>query len=132
MNWGSHCGKRQIYTWGWYVQRMLLDLNSWYQYEVIIFKVIQIQILLFINYKEKLYRSKYYYSLITKKRGAFQMAQRVKCLPAVQETQVWSLGREDPLQKEMASHSSTLAWRTPWTEEPGGLQPMGSQEVDAT
>ena len=67
---------------------MLLDLNSWYQYEVIIFKVIQIQILLFINYKEKLYRSKYYYSLITKKRGASQMAQRVKCLPAVQETQV--------------------------------------------
>ena len=60
------------------------------------------------------------------------VAQTVKKLPAVQETWVPSLGPEDPLEKEMASHSSTLAWRTPWTEEPGGLQPMGSQEVDAT
>ena len=60
------------------------------------------------------------------------VAQLVKKLPAVQETWVPSLGPEDPLEKEMASHSSTLAWRTPWTEEPGGLQPMGSQEVDAT
>ena len=60
------------------------------------------------------------------------VVQLVKKLPAVQETWVPSLGPEDPLEKEMASHSSTLAWRTPWTEEPGGLQPMGSQEVDAT
>ena len=48
----------------------------------------------------------------------------------MQETQVWSLGWEDPLEKEMATHSNILAWRIPWTEEPGGLQPMGSQELD--
>ena len=49
----------------------------------------------------------------------------VKNLPAMQETQVQSLGQEDPLEKEMATHSSTLAWKIPWTEEPGRLQPMG-------
>ena len=57
------------------------------------------------------------------------MAQMVKRLPAMRETQVRSLGQEDPLEKEMATHSSTLAWRIPWTEEPGGLQSMGSQRV---
>ena len=55
------------------------------------------------------------------------MAQTVKNLSAMQETQVQSLGQEDPLEKEMATHSSILAWRIPWTEEPGGLQSMGSQ-----
>jgi len=50
-------------------------------------------------------------------------------LPAMQETGVWSLGQEDPLEKEMATHSSTLAWKIPWMEEPAGLQPMGSQRV---
>ena len=54
------------------------------------------------------------------------MAQMIKNLPAMQETQVRSLGQEDPLEKEMAIHSSTLAWRIPWTEEPGGLQSMES------
>ena len=54
----------------------------------------------------------------------------VKNLPAVQETWVRSLGQEDPLEKEMAAHSSILAWRIPWTEEPGGLQSMGSQRVE--
>ena len=53
----------------------------------------------------------------------------VKRLPAMQETRVPSLGREDPLEKEMAPHSSTLAWKIPWTEEPGRLQSMGSQRV---
>ena len=53
----------------------------------------------------------------------------IKNLPAVQEMQVQCLGREDPLEEEMATHSSILAWRIPWTEEPGGLQPMGSQRV---
>ena len=53
----------------------------------------------------------------------------VKCLPAVWETQVQSLGWEDPLEKEMATHSSILAWRSPWTEEPGRLQSTGSQRV---
>ena len=57
------------------------------------------------------------------------MAQTVKPLPTMQETQVLSLGQEDPLGKEMATHSSTLAWKIPWMEEPGGLQPMGSQRV---
>ena len=57
------------------------------------------------------------------------MAQTVKHLPAVWETQVPSLGWEDPLEKEMATHSSTLAWKIPWTEEPGRLQSMGSQRV---
>ena len=52
-----------------------------------------------------------------------------KRLPTVRETQVRSLGWEDPLKKEMATHSSTLAWKIPWTEEPGGLQSMGSQRV---
>ena len=50
------------------------------------------------------------------------MAQTVKNLPAIQETRVQSLGQEDPLEKETATHSSILAWRIPWTEEPGGLQ----------
>ena len=53
----------------------------------------------------------------------------VKNLPAMQETQVWSLGLEDPLEKGMATHSSILAWEVPWAEEPGGLQSMGSQRV---
>ena len=53
----------------------------------------------------------------------------VKNLPAMQETQVLSLSREDPLEKEMATHSSILAWRIPWTEEPGRLKSMGSQRV---
>ena len=57
------------------------------------------------------------------------VAQTVKRLSTVRETWVWFLGREDPLEKEMATHSSILAWRTPWTEEPGGLQSMGSQRV---
>ena len=57
------------------------------------------------------------------------MAQRVKNLPAMQETQVQSLGWEDPLVKGMATHSSILAWRIPWTKEPGELQSMGSQKV---
>ena len=61
--------------------------------------------------------------------GASLVAQRLKRLPAMQETWVRSLGREDPLEKEMAAHSSVLAWRIPWTEEPGGLQSMGSQRV---
>ena len=57
------------------------------------------------------------------------MAQIVKCLPAMREIWVQSLGQEDPLEKEMATHSNTLAWKIPWTEEPGRLQSMGSQKV---
>ena len=56
----------------------------------------------------------------------------VKHLPTMWETRIRFLGQEDPLDKEMATHSSILAWRIPWTEEPGGLQSMGSLESDTT
>ena len=58
--------------------------------------------------------------------------QTVKSPPAMQETRVRSLGWEDPLEEEMATYSSILAWRIPWTEEPGGIQSTGSQELDMT
>ena len=61
--------------------------------------------------------------------SGFPVAQMVKNLPAMQETRVRILGQEDPLEKRMATHSSVLAWRILWTEEPGGLQSMGSQRV---
>jgi len=57
------------------------------------------------------------------------VAERLKRLPEMRETGVPSLDREDPLEQEMATHSSILAWRIPWTEEPGRLQSMGSQRV---
>ena len=57
------------------------------------------------------------------------VAQMVKNLPSMQETLVQPLGQEDPLEKGMATHSSILAWRIPWTEAPGGLQSMGSQRI---
>ena len=60
--------------------------------------------------------------------GDFLVAQMVKCLSAMWKTQVWSLGWEDPLKKEMAAHSSTLAWKILWTEEPGRLSPWGHKE----
>ena len=63
------------------------------------------------------------------KRRASLVAQRLKRLPAVRETWVRSLGWEDPLEKEMTTHSSILAWRIPWTKEPGGLQSTGLQRV---
>ena len=65
-------------------------------------------------------------------RKRFLVVQSAKNLPAMQETWVWSLGQEDSLEKEMAIHSSILAWEIPWTEEPGRLQSMGSQELDTT
>ena len=60
------------------------------------------------------------------------MVQTVKNLPAVHVTQVRSLGWEDPLEEEMATHSSIPAWKTPWTEEPGGYSPWGHKESDTT
>ena len=66
--------------------------------------------------------------LYPQKRASL-MAQRLKCLPAMQETWVLSLGQEDPVEKEMATHSSILAWRIPWAEEPGALQSTGSQRI---
>ena len=64
--------------------------------------------------------------------GASLIAQSINHLPAVQETWVWVLGQEDPLEKEMATHSNILAWRITSAEESGGLQSMGSQELDTT
>jgi len=75
-----------------------------------------ISALLFMNLKDML------------SKGS-QVAQRLNHLPPVQETQVRSLGREDPLEKEMVTHSSVLAWRIPWMEKPGRLQSTGSQRV---
>ena len=63
---------------------------------------------------------------------ASQVAQRVINLPIMRETQVQSLGQEDPLEKGMATHSSILAWRIPWTEEPGSDTPWGHKELDLT
>ena len=63
---------------------------------------------------------------------AFLVVQKLKHLPPMRETQVQSLGREDPPEKEMVTHSSILAWRIPWTEKPDRLQSMGSQESDTT
>ena len=65
---------------------------------------------------------------VTGDSGASLVAQMVKRPPAMQEIQVRSLGQEDPLEKEMATYSSILAWRILWTEEPGGLQSLGSTE----
>ena len=69
--------------------------------------------------------------LVPRKRsiGASLVAQMVKLLPTMWETWVQSLGWEDPLEKKMTTHSSTLAWKIPWTKEPGRLQSMGSQRV---
>ena len=61
-------------------------------------------------------------------RESALVAQMVKNLPGMQEAWVWSLGQEDPLEKGIATHSSILAWITPWTEEPGSLQSMGLQK----
>ena len=84
-------------------------------------------------------RNKQHFKISTKPRslppGSHQaalVAEMVKNLPAMQETRVRPLGQEDPLEKEMATHSDILAWRIPWTEEPGGLQSMGWQRVGMT
>ena len=70
-----------------------------------------------------------FYSFYGDLHWDFPIVQMVKKLPAMQETQIWSLGLEDPLEKGMAAHCSILAWRIPWTEEPGRLQSMGSQRI---
>ena len=71
-----------------------------------------------------LYLLHYLLFMVIKKFLSSLVAQMVKRLPAIWETQVWSLSWEDPLEKEMATHSSTLAWKIPWTEDPGRLQSM--------
>ena len=72
------------------------------------------------------------HSLMSFRTGASLVAQSMKNLPAMPETWVQFLGQEDPLEKEMANHPRILAWRIPWTEKPGRLQSMGSQELDMT
>ena len=74
----------------------------------------------------------YYVHFSDSEKLASLMTLWVKNLPAMQETWVWSLGQADPLEKEMATHSSNLAWEIPWTEELEGLQSMGLQESDMT
>ena len=69
------------------------------------------------------------YPLTPRPHNGSSGGSEVKALPAMRESWVRSLGREDPLEKEMVTHSSILAWRIPWTEEPGGLQSTGSQRV---
>ena len=69
------------------------------------------------------------FNKVCKAPGLPGVTQMVKCLPAMQETRVQSLGQEDPLEKEKATHFSILVWSIPWTEEPDGLQSMGSQRV---
>ena len=78
-----------------------------------------------LKIKSNLFQRMYLGNLLLLTYQAFLVAQMVKNLPAMQETQVWSLGQEEPLEKGMAPSSSMLAWRTPWTEEPGRLQSMG-------
>ena len=71
-------------------------------------------------------------SIVLQVSGASLLAQLVKNLPAIQETWVRSLGWEDPLEEGIATHSSMLAWKIPWKEEPGGLQSTGSKRMDTT
>ena len=80
------------------------------------------------NFQIKMKKSRIWAQLITVR--ASLVAQSVKNLPVVQETQVQFLGWEDPLEKEMATHSSILAWKISWTEEPDGLQSRGLQRVE--
>ena len=96
-------GHHSLSTWGW-EQRKLLGRGS-----------------LGLSIDRSLFLKNYL------SHQASQVALVVKSLPAMQETWVQSLGWEDPLEEGMATHSSILSWRIPWTEEPGGLQPMGSQ-----
>ena len=88
-------------------------------------------ILYFVNIHYMIFKKQTNYVLwdLSETVQASLVVQTVKCLPAMRETQVRSLGRKDPLEKEMATHFSTVAWRIPQTEEPGGLQSMGSQRV---
>ena len=85
------------------------------------------------NYLSSVTSFSFFYTLVyIWSRGASPIAQSVNHLPAVQEIRVQFLGQEDPLEKEMATHFSILAWGIPWIKEPSGLQSMGSQELDMT
>ena len=81
------------------------------------------------QYSENEYTTQHNLQIQCNPYQASLVAQRVKRLPTMQESRVQPLGREDPLEKDMATRSSTLAWKIPWTEEPGRLQSKGSQRV---
>ena len=83
------------------------------------------------NYFFNYMKDNYLMQLITLRITSL-VAQTVKRLPTMRETWVQSLGQEDPLEKDMAIHSSTLAWKTPWTDEPGSYSPQGRKESDTT
>ena len=82
-----------------------------------------------LNWLYSIGKCSHYFPITLNTEESYLVAQLVKSLAAMWETQVQSLGREDPLEKEMATHSSILAWRIPWTEEPGGLWFLGFQRV---
>ena len=106
--------------WNWW--NKLTDNFSWY--------LVMWSRLSYLNWNTHIYKvSTFKNSFLLWTFGASLVVQTVNNLPAMQETWVWSLGQEDPLEKGKATHSNILAWRTPWTEEPGGLQPTGSQRV---
>ena len=121
-----YCDLKNGEVWALAPEYML----SWKIISTLLYRVLVSRInsgWLFLRHKKL---TKYFFlspSLLPK--GASLVAQRLKRLPAMRETWVRSLGREDPLEKEMATHSSILAWRIPWMEEPGGLQSMGLQRV---
>ena len=82
--------------------------------------------------REKIYPETQFTASFSRLSRASLVAQMAKSLLAMWETRVWSLGEENLLEKEMGTHSSTLAWRIPWTEDPGGLQSTGRKELDIT
>ena len=86
---------------------------------------------LYSNYFLNYMKDNYLMQLITLRITSL-VAQTVKRLPTMREIWVQSLGQEDPLEKDMAIHSSTLAWKTPWTDEPGSYSPQGRKESDTT
>ena len=108
--------------WSWQPKQILSGGGGVHPCSATIYQSISYHLFIFSHHLEFLYVP---HLLL----GASLVAQTVKHLPAMQETQVQSLGREDPLEKEMATHSSTLAWKIPWIEKPCRLQSMGSQRV---
>ena len=114
-----------VYTMGYYsaIKRngTVPFASTWMDLEIVI-----------LSEGSQMEKEKYYMASLICGIETSLVAQMVKHLSTVGETRVWSMGWEDPLEKAMATHSSILAWRIPWTEEPGGLQFMGRKESDTT
>ena len=119
--WG-YCGKHCI------KMPFLMEL-TFYKRNTGTTRITQITIILFTLRKKSTGCCESIYWWALTHFGSSLVAQMIKNLPAMQETRFWSLGQEDPLEKGMATHSSILAWRIPWTEEPGRLQSVGSKTV---